>query len=230
MTWARRGGVGTVALALLAALPLRAEGLPPAIGRISYGGVPEPGAAVCSGVLVAPDLVLTAAHCVREAAQNPESIQFSAGWSGDGAGGTPSGQRQAAEVILLPDSGLAGTEQLLQDVALIVLEAPFPAESFPPLALAAAKEGPFTLIGFARSAPDRLPDPALCRPLARPPGLLALDCPVVSGNSGAPLLQRDGTGWRVVAVMVASANGGPVRSWAVLPPAPLRLRIEDAGD
>jgi hypothetical protein len=53
---------------------------------------------------------------------------------------------------------------------------------------------------------------------------------VVSGNSGAPLLQWDGAGWQVVAVMVASARGGPVRSWAVLPPAPLRLRIAEAVD
>jgi hypothetical protein len=49
---------------------------------------------------------------------------------------------------------------------------------------------------------------------------------VVSGNSGAPLLQRDGDGWRVVAVMVASAQGWPVRSWAVLPPAALWLRVQ----
>jgi V8-like Glu-specific endopeptidase len=54
---------------------------------------------------------------------------------------------------------------------------------------------------------------------------MALDCAVVSGNSGAPLLESDGTGWRVVAVMVASARGGPVQSWAVLPPPSLRLRI-----
>jgi hypothetical protein len=81
------------------------------------------------------------------------------------------------------------------------------------------------LIGFDRSAPGQPQTAALCRPLAKPPGLLALDCPVVSGNSGAPLLERDGNGWQVVAVMVALAQGGPIRSWAVVPPAPLRLQI-----
>ena len=42
-----------------------AEEAPSAVGRISYGDSPTPEAAICSGVLVAPDLVLTAGHCVR---------------------------------------------------------------------------------------------------------------------------------------------------------------------
>lgn len=209
-------------MALLTGVPVCADGLPPAVGRISYGAVPAAGAAICSGVLVAPDLVLTAAHCVREGVESPETIWFSAGWS---VGAMPPVQRQGAEVILLPAGASAGLEQLLQDVALVVLETPLPAATYPPLPVGAAIDGPLTLAAFDRSAPHRAPTPALCVPLATPPGLLGLDCPVVSGNSGAPLMQRDGRSWQVVAVMVASARGGGVRSWAVLPPAPLRLRI-----
>ena len=41
------------------------------------------------------------------------------------------------------------------------------------------------------------------------PGLLGLSCPVVSGNSGAPLLQAHGTGWQIAAIMVASGRPGP---------------------
>ncbi|NJS37739.1 MAG: trypsin-like serine protease [Rhodobacteraceae bacterium] len=225
MKEARPARAVAVVMGLLAAFPVWAEVLPPAIGRISYGIATEPGEAVCTGVLVAPDLVLTAGHCVRGAAADPQSVQFFAGWSAIDAGGGPAGWGKAAEVILLPSSDSPGLEHLLQDVALVVLEAPFPVDAFPPLPIAGLEDGPLTLIGFARSAPDVLPQPALCRPVLTPPGLLALDCPVVSGNSGAPLLQWDGSGWRVVAVMVASANGRPVRSWAVLPPAPLQLRI-----
>ncbi len=54
--------------------------IPPAVGRISYGDTLVPGAAICTGVLVAADLVLTAAHCVRGAADDPSSIRFEAGW------------------------------------------------------------------------------------------------------------------------------------------------------
>ncbi len=54
--------------------------IPPAVGRISYGDTLVPGAAICTGVLVAADLVLTAGHCVRGAADDPSSIRFEAGW------------------------------------------------------------------------------------------------------------------------------------------------------
>jgi protease YdgD len=211
-------------VAVLAGQAAPAEDVPAAVGRISYGASPEPGAAICTGVLVAADLVLTAAHCVRGAVETPGTIRFEAGWS---AGGL-SGQRQGAAVILAGEAAAQGLAGLEEDVALVVLDAPLPPGDFPPLRLSVPGPGPFTLIGFDRSAPN-LPRAGLCRPLAKPPGLMALDCPVVSGNSGAPLLQRDGEDWRVVAVMVASAQGWPVRSWAVLPPAPLRLRIEDFG-
>ncbi len=50
--------------------------------------------------------------------------------------------------------------------------------------------------------------PQTCHTLATRHGLLGLDCPVVSGNSGAPLLQRTEWGWQVVATMVASSSTG----------------------
>jgi hypothetical protein len=218
----RADAIGSLLVALVLVAPAcRAEGIPAAVGRISYGAQLQPGAAICTGVLVAPDIVLTAAHCVRDTAESPENIRFDAGW----AGGTPAGVRKGAAVILSGVEGAPGIAGLVEDAALVVLDAALPPDAFPPLPLAAPEGGPFTLFGFDRSAPGQPQRAELCGPVARPPGLLALDCPVVSGNSGAPLLERDGDGWRVVAVMVASAQGGPIRSWAVIPPVPLRLQI-----
>ena len=195
-----------------------AEDIPSAIGRISYGDSPAPGAAICTGVLVAPDLVLTAGHCVRAMADDPTVIRFDAGWGA----GRPAGRGRGAEVIL-NDTG-----DLAEDVALVVLEEPMAKDVASPLPLANAATGALTLYAFRRDAPNHPSGPSTCTQLAALPGSLGFNCPAVSGNSGAPLLQQVGTGWAVVAVMVAASASGPVRSWAVLPPDGLRQRIAAA--
>ena len=202
-----------------------AQDIPAAVGRITYGEAPAPGAAICTGVLVAPDLVLTAAHCVRGAADTPETLRFEAGWTVAG----PIGQRRGQQVILTGPALLPGLAGLTGDVALILVDPPFSPEEAIPLRLAPPADGDFTLHAFRRDAPDQ-PAPAVtCIPRATPPGLLGLDCPVVSGNSGAPLLQRHGPDWQIAAVMVAASGSGPIRSWAALPPVLLQQRIPAMG-
>ena len=185
-----------------------AEDIPSAIGRISYGDSPAPGAAICTGVLVAPNLVLTAGHCVRAMADDPAVIRFDAGW----IDGRPAGRGQGAEVLL------AGSVGSAEDLALVVLEGAFPAEVARPLPLASPATREFTLHAFRRDAPGHPAEPSTCHQLAVFPGLLGLDCRAVSGNSGAPLLQRAKGGWQVVAIMVAASDAGPIHSWATLPP------------
>ena len=182
--------------------------MPSAVGRISYGETLAPGAAICTGVLVAPDLVLTASHCVRGAAEDPASIRFDAGWEDGG-----SAVRGQGAKVLLP-----GSEDLSSDVALVLLDHPIAAEMATPLPLAMPSEGSHEMYGFRRDNPRHPAAPQTCHTLAVLPGLLGFDCPAVSGNSGAPLLQRREEGWEVVAIMVAASASGPVRSWAVRPP------------
>jgi protease YdgD len=228
----RRYSLALLALAaLLGAFILWRQSMPspreqpatpwPAIGQITYGSA-KAGAAICTGALVAPDLVLTASHCLGLLTNkriDPGTVNFAAGWDSGASVATRHG------VEFLP-SGVPGLEG---DVALLVLDKPIPPEIAQPLALAsvAAELGTtLTLLGYRRDAPERLMRDDDCRVLEIDPSLLGLSCPVASGNSGGPLLlQQDGTS-RIVAVTVSESHEhGEVQAVAVIPGAALAAAI-----
>jgi V8-like Glu-specific endopeptidase len=203
-----------------------AQEAPLAVGRISYGEPPAPGAAICTGVLVAPDLVLTAGHCLAGAKDNPATVHFAAGFDQ----GRSRAVGQGAEVIL--SEATVSTDRA-NDVALLRLASSMARDGVVPLALADPAlthvVPQFSVIAYRRDAPDRPERQDDCGWRATLPGVLALSCPVVSGYSGAPVLAWDGTDWRIVAVMVAATTGWRVRSLAALVPPDLQARIKAPG-
>lgn len=213
------------ALALAALLAIafsgagaRAQNTPDAIGRISYGDAPKPGAAICTGTLIAPDLVLTAGHCARPAINDPAMIRFAAGY----ANGRATQIRRGAQIILADP--LPSGPKISFDLALVVLDSPIAPETVAPLPLGRVTADSFTLIAYRRSAPEQTQRQDDCALVSAQLNLLGLSCQVVSGNSGAPLLQWDGTRWLMAAVIVA-ADKSAVHAWAVIPPQNLIDRI-----
>lgn len=198
---------------------------PPAVGEITYGDTP--GAAICTGTLVAPDLVLTAGHCLRHheggPPLDPATIRFSAGRTGDTAVAEATGRES-----LFPQSVPEGEPSIAGDVGLLRLDHPLPGVAALPFGDA---EGAnlLVMVSYRRDDPHLPTVNPDCGILSVTPALFALTCPAVSGNSGAPLLVAEGDGWAIAGVMVArDRRSGLIGSWAARPRLGLRTAVAEA--
>ncbi|MEM6664438.1 MAG: trypsin-like serine protease [Pseudomonadota bacterium] len=168
---------------------------------------------MCTGTLLAPDIVLTAAHCLTHkgtgAEFKPGEVHFVAGWHK----GSFTGHSRAAAISVHPNWTKAGkgtAAALGADIALIRLAEPIgqgAATHFdlgdPPLPGA-----PVTLISYRRDRAHALTMQSDCRYRAVIDRVMTLDCNVIEGASGSPVfLIEDGVP-RVVAVLSAKDRAG----------------------
>ena len=175
-----------------------------AVGRIDMDR-----GSFCTGTLVAPDLVLTAAHCVMDDQGkpiDPSAMTFQAGYAEGVAIARASVLRTVADPGYDPTSPVSA-ENVRHDVALLQLAQPIPAAVAAPYSVAEPGKGQaVSVVSYADGRAEMLSWQRECAVLERGEGLIATNCDVTFGASGAPVFDRTGARPRIVAIISA---GGP---------------------
>lgn len=202
-----------------------AQGLP----QISQGTAPRPlqtwdaargweavgrldtGVSFCSASLIAPDLVLTAAHCLFDADNRripDRDLVFSAGLRQGRAEATRRVVMSVLPQAYRPVEGPPRLEQIGADVALLRLDQPILSGSVVPIAV-----GPrgrvrdlVTVVSYGRDRETTASIQEDCEIVGREDAVTALSCAVVEGASGSPILRETSAGFEVVAIVSAMGD------------------------
>lgn len=178
-----------------------------AVGRLDIAGQ-----VFCTGALIAPDLVLTAAHCLFDKASGrrfrPDEIEFLVGWRN----GRANAYRGVDRALPHPEFDYHGGDRISRvayDIAILRLDQPVRNSTVKPFSTGTRpRKG--AEVGVVSYAQDRSESPSLqevCHVLARQSGTLVLSCDVGFGSSGAPIFSIDESGVpQIVSVISAKAD------------------------
>ncbi|WP_293573360.1 trypsin-like serine protease [Phaeobacter sp.] len=179
-----------------------------AVGRLNISG-----RYMCTGAMVAPDLVVTAAHCVYDARTGqriePSTIRFDAGLNGNRA----KAARSVTKVVVHPEYQFQHQDdgQMGRDIAVLRLDRPISRQMITPFELAAqpARGAAVDVMSYSLTQKNRPNLEKNCRVLARQALAVVMTCQVDFGASGAPVFDvTSGQAPRLVSVISSKAAMG----------------------
>jgi protease YdgD len=176
-----------------------------AVGRIDVGAN-----SYCTGSLIAPDLVLTAAHCVydrRGVLVGADAMTFRAGLR-DGQFISQSGVVQVVAHPGYRDAPRLSAQSIRHDVALLKLSDPIPAAVASPFVLAERGHAGLrvSVVSYGRGRDMALSWQRDCGVTGAGRGLMSFDCDVTFGSSGAPVFSRAHGGRARIVSLISSGT------------------------
>lgn len=181
-----------------------------AVGRLdmSNGGY-------CTATLIAPDLVLSAAHCTFDSAGNPlkpQDLVFRAGFRD----GRVEAERKVVQIARPPAYSYNGEDtaaRIANDAVLLRLHTPIATHVISPFVVepSVLTQGEVSVVSYGRGR-DSLPSlQKTCTVLDRLQDVMLMDCNTTFGSSGAPIFRREGTQIRIASIVSGSVEIRGVR-------------------